>query len=92
VADLSIRLFLADHGLKGRCQRSADRDLSIRNFAWAPDGRKFVFRADAGKKCNYAARGYKIETGNVPCIYSLNLTTADVDGSHMTKINSKAGL
>jgi Tol biopolymer transport system component len=63
----------------------ADRDLSIAKFAWSPDGRKFVFRSQAGSKCNYMALGYKIETGHYPCIYSWNLSTADADGSHVSK-------
>jgi ankyrin repeat protein len=62
------------------------KDLSIRSFAWSPDGHRFVFRTDAGKRCNYTGVGYKIETGNFPCIYSKNLFIADVDGSHLTKI------
>ena len=66
----------------------ADRELSIAKFAWSPDGRKFAFRSQAGSKCNYLAFGYKLETGNYPCIYSWNLITADIDGSHMTKANA----
>jgi hypothetical protein len=62
-----------------------DRDLSIAKFAWSPDGRKFVFRSLSGTKCNYLALGYKIQTGHFPCIYSWSLTTADADGSHMSK-------
>jgi Tol biopolymer transport system component len=66
-----------------------NRDLSIRSFAWSPDGRQFVFRSEAGSKCNYLALGYKFETGSFPCIYSRDLFTADVDGSHLTKVTSE---
>jgi hypothetical protein len=62
-----------------------DHDLSVAKFAWSPDGRKFAFRSQAGSKCNYLALGYKFETGNYPCIYSWNLLTADIDGSHIAK-------
>jgi hypothetical protein len=62
-----------------------DRDLSIAKFAWSPDGRKFAFRSQAGSTCNKSALGYKYETGNYPCIYSWNLMTADIDGSHVVK-------
>ena len=67
----------------------AARDLSIRSFAWSPDGRQFVFRSEAGSKCNYLALGYKLETGSFPCIFSRDLFTADVDGSHVTKVTSE---
>ena len=33
----------------------AGHNLSIAKFAWSPDGRKFVFRSQAGSKCNYMA-------------------------------------
>jgi Tol biopolymer transport system component len=61
-----------------------DLGLSIRSFAWSPDGRQFVFRSEAGKKCNYAALAYKFDTGSFPCIFSRNVFTAAVDGSHLT--------
>jgi WD40 repeat protein len=63
-----------------------DRELSIRNFAWSPDGRRFALRVEADSKCNYAAIGFKFETGHFPCIYSRNLIVVDVDGSHLTKV------
>jgi Lipoprotein LpqB beta-propeller domain len=65
-----------------------DRDLSIRNLAWSPDGRRFALRTEADSKCNYAAIGYKLETGHFPCIYSRNLIVVDVDGSHLIKVTS----
>jgi len=61
-------------------------DLSIRNFAWSPDGRRFALRAERDSKCNYAAIGFKLQTGNCPCIYSRNLIVVDVDGSYLTKV------
>jgi WD40 repeat protein len=75
-------------GSESRVVEFRNSDLSIRSFAWSPDGREFVFRSEAGSKCNYTALGYKFETGNFPCIYSRNLFTADVDGSHLTKVTS----
>jgi len=63
-----------------------DRDLSIRNFAWSPNGQQLAFRAEADSKCNYAALGFKFETGHFPCIYSRNLFTVNVDGSHLNKV------
>jgi len=62
------------------------QDLSIRNFAWSPDGRRFALRVEADSKCNYAAIGFKRQTGHFPCIYSRNLIVVDVDGSHLTKV------
>jgi ankyrin repeat protein len=62
------------------------RELSIRAFAWSPDGTQFAIRAEADSKCNNAALGYKIQTGNFPCIYSRNLFTGNVDGSHLNKV------
>lgn len=67
-----------------------DRELSIRNFAWSPDGRRFALRVEADSKCNYAAIGFKFETGHFPCIYSRNLVVVDVDGSHLTKVTPTA--
>jgi ankyrin repeat protein len=61
-------------------------ELSIRAFAWSPDGQQFAIRAEADSKCNNAALGYKIQTGNFPCIYSRNLFTANADGSHLNKV------
>jgi len=61
------------------------QDLSVRNFAWSPDGRRFALRVEADSKCNYAAIGFKLQTGHFPCIYSRNLIVVDVDGSHLTK-------
>jgi hypothetical protein len=66
----------------------SQKDLSVRSFAWSPDGKKFVLRVDAGKKCNYAGGlGYKFETGDFPCIYAKSLLTADVDGSHLIAVS-----
>jgi hypothetical protein len=64
-------------------------DSSIRSFAWSPDGQKFVFRSEAGKSCNYTALAYKFETGDFPCIFSRDLFTADIDGSHLSKVTHK---
>jgi len=83
-ADGSAMKVIEFRGLFG-----VERDLSIRSFAWSPDGRQFVFRSEAGSKCNYLALGYKFETGNFPCIYSRDLSTADADGSHLTKVTSE---
>jgi Ankyrin repeats (3 copies)/Domain of unknown function (DUF4124)/Ankyrin repeats (many copies) len=69
------------HNLPG-----TDRELSIRNFAWSPDGRRFALRAEADSKCNNAAAGFEFETGHFPCIYSRNLIVVDVDGSHLAKV------
>jgi len=63
-----------------------DHDLSIRNFAWSPNGQQLAFRAEADSKCNYAALGFKFQTGNFPCIYSRNLFTVNIDGSHLNKV------
>jgi Protein of unknown function (DUF3617)/WD40-like Beta Propeller Repeat len=73
------------HAVEFRNLPGAEGELSVAKFAWSPDGRKFVFRSQAGSKCNYLAVGYKIETGHYPCISSWNLLTADVDGSHVSK-------
>ena len=63
-----------------------DRELSIRSFAWSPDGRRFALRAEADSKCNTAATGFKFETGNFPCIYSRNLLVVHVEGSYLTRV------
>lgn len=65
-----------------------DRDLSIRSFAWSPNGQQLALRAEADSKCNTAALGFKFETGNFPCIYSRNLFTVNLDGSHLNKVTS----
>ena len=50
------------------------------------NGQQFAFRAEADSKCNYAALGFKFQTGNFPCIYSRNLFTANIDGTHLNKV------
>jgi WD40 repeat protein len=65
--------------------------VDLKSFSWSPDGSRLVFRSyfEGSKTCNYAALGYKIDTGEFPCIYGTNLFTSNADGTNLRKVFAK---
>jgi hypothetical protein len=90
-----MRLFVVNadgthlHQVRFKSSWGNERDLTIRAFAWSPDGRELILRVEAGKKCNYiGGLGYKFEVGEFPCIASRELYRSLADGSQLTKVSS----
>ena len=76
-------------GTELRQVKFGSADVELKSFSWSPDGRRLVFRSffQATKICNYSAVGYKVNTGNFPCIDGTNVFTSNADGTNLRKIS-----
>ena len=76
-------------GTEPRQVKFGAADVELKSFSWSPDGRRLVFRSffQASKICNYSAVGYKVNTGNFPCVDGTNVFTSNADGTNLRKIS-----
>ena len=76
-------------GTELRQVKFGSADVELKSFSWSPDGRRLVFRSffQASKICNYSAVGYKVNTGDFPCINGTNVFTSNADGTNLRKIS-----